>query len=79
MIHLHGLVVFHAFLFYFVFGFVFFGDRDDIVTCDSLFQGQPAEGELNDAPPPNRYSAVIEKIERLYMVLNIHLVFLVFE
>lgn len=29
--------------------------------------GQPAEGELNDAPAPNRFSAVIEKIERLYM------------
>lgn len=52
-----------------------FGDRDDVVISASLFQGQPAEGELNDAPPPNRFSAVIEKIERLYMVFNIHLVF----
>lgn len=41
----------------------------------SPFQGQPAEGELNDAPAPNRFSAVIEKIERLYMVFDIHLVF----
>ena len=30
------------------------------------------EGEQKDAPPaPNRFSAVIEKIERLYMVCNI--------
>ncbi|KAK9096175.1 hypothetical protein Sjap_021672 [Stephania japonica] len=29
--------------------------------------GQPAEAELNE-PPSNRFSAVIEKIERLYMV-----------
>ncbi|KAK9271218.1 hypothetical protein L1049_026808 [Liquidambar formosana] len=29
--------------------------------------GQPAETELQDAPPPNRFSAVVEKIERLYM------------
>ncbi|CAL9150353.1 unnamed protein product [Musa hybrid cultivar] len=30
--------------------------------------GPPAENELKDAvPPPNRFSAVIEKIERLYM------------
>ncbi|XP_057974999.1 ubinuclein-1-like isoform X2 [Malania oleifera] len=29
--------------------------------------GQPAEAELQDAPAPNRFSAVIEKIERLYM------------
>lgn len=31
-------------------------------------QGQPAENEEKDAPHPNRFSAVIEKIERLYMV-----------
>lgn len=30
---------------------------------------QLAEGEQKDElPPPNRFSAVIEKIERLYMV-----------
>ncbi|XP_010269067.1 PREDICTED: ubinuclein-1-like isoform X3 [Nelumbo nucifera] len=29
--------------------------------------GQPVESELKDAPPANRFSAVIEKIERLYM------------
>ncbi|KAF8377075.1 hypothetical protein HHK36_030448 [Tetracentron sinense] len=29
--------------------------------------GQPAEDELKDAPPSSRFSAVIEKIERLYM------------
>ncbi|XP_057987087.1 ubinuclein-1 isoform X2 [Hevea brasiliensis] len=32
-----------------------------------LVPGQPAENEEKDAPPPNRFSAVIEKIERLYM------------
>jgi ubinuclein len=26
------------------------------------------ENEVNDDPPPNRFSAVIEKIERLYTV-----------
>lgn len=31
-----------------------------------LSPGQPAANELNDAPAPNRFSAVIEKIERLY-------------
>ncbi|KNA12686.1 hypothetical protein SOVF_123830 [Spinacia oleracea] len=31
-----------------------------------LAPGQPAANELNDAPAPNRFSAVIEKIERLY-------------
>ncbi|CAO2834245.1 unnamed protein product [Amaranthus hypochondriacus] len=31
-----------------------------------LAPGQPATNELNDAPAPNRFSAVIEKIERLY-------------
>ncbi|XP_022768099.1 uncharacterized protein LOC111312260 isoform X2 [Durio zibethinus] len=29
--------------------------------------GQAAEKEAKDEPPPNRFSAVIEKIERLYM------------
>ncbi|EOY16441.1 Wound-responsive family protein, putative isoform 3 [Theobroma cacao] len=29
--------------------------------------GQAAEKETKDEPPPNRFSAVIEKIERLYM------------
>ncbi|THG08350.1 ubinuclein-2-like isoform X1 [Camellia sinensis] len=29
--------------------------------------GQPAENEAMDAPPASRFSAVIEKIERLYM------------
>ncbi|KAA8546449.1 hypothetical protein F0562_002812 [Nyssa sinensis] len=29
--------------------------------------GQPSENEEADAPPANRFSAVIEKIERLYM------------
>ncbi|KAI4307231.1 hypothetical protein L6164_030440 [Bauhinia variegata] len=29
--------------------------------------GQPTENEANDAAGPNRFSAVIEKIERLYM------------
>ncbi|XP_077231760.1 ubinuclein-1-like [Tasmannia lanceolata] len=29
--------------------------------------GQSAECELKDEPPPNRFSAVIQKIERLYM------------
>ncbi|KAJ6798359.1 ubinuclein-1-like [Iris pallida] len=28
---------------------------------------QPTEGDVQDAPPANRFSAVIEKIERLYM------------
>ncbi|OAY58330.1 ubinuclein-1 isoform X2 [Manihot esculenta] len=32
-----------------------------------LAPGQPAENEEKDAPHPNRFSAVIEKIERLYM------------
>ncbi|KAJ8450330.1 hypothetical protein Cgig2_004787 [Carnegiea gigantea] len=32
-----------------------------------LAPGQPATNELKDAAPPNRFSAVIEKIERLYM------------
>lgn len=32
--------------------------------------GQPAENEANDAPPASRFSAVIEKIERLYMGKN---------
>ncbi|XP_010270287.1 PREDICTED: ubinuclein-1-like isoform X3 [Nelumbo nucifera] len=32
-----------------------------------LAPGQPAEGESKDAPPGNRFSAVIEKIERLYV------------
>uniref|UniRef100_A0A803LHH8 Hpc2-related domain-containing protein n=1 Tax=Chenopodium quinoa TaxID=63459 RepID=A0A803LHH8_CHEQI len=29
-------------------------------------RGQPAANDMNDAPAPNRFSAVIEKIERLY-------------
>ncbi|KAJ6813443.1 ubinuclein-1-like [Iris pallida] len=33
-------------------------------SADSV---QPMEGDLQDAPPANRFSAVIEKIERLYM------------
>ncbi|KAK3013076.1 hypothetical protein RJ639_009915, partial [Escallonia herrerae] len=32
--------------------------------------GQPTENEDNDAPPASRFSAVIEKIERLYMGKN---------
>ncbi|KAL7176341.1 hypothetical protein ACSBR2_029809 [Camellia fascicularis] len=32
-----------------------------------LAPGQPSEIDLNDAPPTSRFSAVIEKIERLYM------------
>ncbi|XP_059453871.1 ubinuclein-1-like isoform X3 [Corylus avellana] len=32
-----------------------------------LAPGQPTEDEVNDAPAPHRFSAVIEKIERLYM------------
>nr|BAJ53189.1 JMS09K11.7 [Jatropha curcas] len=32
-----------------------------------LAPGQPAENEDKDAPAPSRFSAVIEKIERLYM------------
>ncbi|GMH21599.1 hypothetical protein Nepgr_023441 [Nepenthes gracilis] len=32
-----------------------------------LVPGQAATNELKDAPQPNRFSAVIEKIERLYM------------
>ncbi|KAJ9146219.1 hypothetical protein P3X46_028511 [Hevea brasiliensis] len=32
-----------------------------------LAPGQPAENEEKDTPAPNRFSAVIEKIERLYM------------
>ena len=32
-------------------------------------QGPPAEGETADQPHSNRFNAVIEKIERLYMVL----------
>ncbi|XP_052189318.1 ubinuclein-1-like isoform X2 [Diospyros lotus] len=32
-----------------------------------LAPGQPAENEAKDAPPGSRFSAVIEKIERLYM------------
>lgn len=31
-------------------------------------QGPPAEGEMVDQPHSNRFNAVIEKIERLYMV-----------
>ena len=31
-------------------------------------QGPPAEGETADQPHSNRFNAVIEKIERLYMV-----------
>lgn len=33
-----------------------------------ILQGQPPEDDANDAPPASRFSAVIEKIERLYMV-----------
>ena len=34
-------------------------------------QDQPLECEMKDGQPPaNRFSAVIEKIERLYMVLT---------
>ncbi|XP_057490500.1 LOW QUALITY PROTEIN: ubinuclein-1-like [Actinidia eriantha] len=32
-----------------------------------LAPGQTVENEVNDAPPSSRFSAVIEKIERLYM------------
>lgn len=32
--------------------------------------GEPPENEANDAPPASRFSAVIEKIERLYMGKN---------
>ncbi|KAF5467910.1 hypothetical protein F2P56_012114 [Juglans regia] len=32
-----------------------------------IVPGQPTENEENDAAAPNRFSAVIEKIERLYM------------
>ncbi|KAL8125279.1 ubinuclein-1-like [Apium graveolens] len=32
--------------------------------------GQPPEDDANDAPPASRFSAVIEKIERLYMGKN---------
>ncbi|GLT55838.1 hypothetical protein SLA2020_289260 [Shorea laevis] len=32
-----------------------------------IVPGQPAEEEVKDEPHPNRFSAVIEKIERLYM------------
>ncbi|KAK2976145.1 hypothetical protein RJ640_012355 [Escallonia rubra] len=35
-----------------------------------VFPGQPTENEDNDAPPASRFSAVIEKIERLYMGKN---------
>lgn len=36
-----------------------------------IVQDQPVEGEKNDGQPPShRFSAVIEKIERLYMVLS---------
>lgn len=31
-------------------------------------QGPPAESEVADQPHSNRFNAVIEKIERLYMV-----------
>ncbi|KAF8404052.1 hypothetical protein HHK36_008929 [Tetracentron sinense] len=33
-----------------------------------IVPGQPDESELKDEPPSHRFSAVIEKIERLYMV-----------
>lgn len=34
----------------------------------NALQGQPADKEVKDAPPGNRLNAVIEKIERLYVV-----------
>lgn len=33
-----------------------------------IFQGQPTETKEEDAPQTHRFSAVIEKIERLYTV-----------
>jgi len=33
-----------------------------------FFKGEPVDVEENDPSQPNRFSAVIEKIERLYMV-----------
>lgn len=35
-----------------------------------FLQGESAENEANDAPHGSRFGAVIEKIERLYMVCN---------
>lgn len=41
-------------------------------------QGNTAEDEANDAPPGSRFSAVIEKIERLYMVWNMFIMLWIF-
>lgn len=40
-----------------------------------IIQGQVGEKESNDEPAPNRFSAVIEKIERLYMVFVFFIMF----
>ena len=40
-----------------------------------IIQGQAAEKEAEDEPPPNRFRSVIEKIERLYMVFVCFIMF----
>lgn len=44
------------------------GLRSNVCQVFLALQGQSAGNELNDAPAPNRFNAVIEKIERLYTV-----------
>lgn len=45
-----------------------------LYVTSSLFyhlnQAHPAENDPKDPAQPNRFNAVIEKIERLYMVVN---------
>lgn len=56
---------------YFFFMCIRFGSNQFIVLYWYIYvmQGPPAEGETADQPHSNRFNAVIEKIERLYMVL----------
>lgn len=42
-----------------------------IISFEILNQVHPPESDPKDPAQPNRFNAVIEKIERLYMVRNI--------
>jgi hypothetical protein len=49
--------------------------QEALYLTSSLFyllnQAHPAENDPKDPTQPNRFNAVIEKIERLYMVVNV--------